>query len=120
MEDPRPGVRTFAREVKRLFLIAIKGRAPLDQLFDGARTILDERPDGFGVAEAIAGAQGVLFVELDFVVFGERGGDAALGVLGGRFAEFVLRQDKDTAAVGQFHGGAETGYSRADDQIIAV
>ena len=112
-------VRAFAREGEAVAL-AVELRAPLDQLLDGARTLLHQRAHGVAVAQPVAGGERVLLVQFHFVVVAERHGDAALRVLRGGFAQRVLGHHQHAAGGGQFDGRAQSGYSGADHEEIRV
>ena len=117
VEDAVAGVGAFAAE-DEFAAFAVEFGAPFEELFDDVGAFVDEGFDGVGIAEAIAGGEGVLFMEGDFVVIGERGGDAALGVLRGRFVEGVLGEDEDLPGGGKRDGGAEAGDACPDHQIV--
>lgn len=99
---------------------AIKSRAPVDELFDCGRAFLDQRAHSFGIAEAIAGKQGVLLVKLDFVVVAERNRNAPLRILGGGFAQAAFRDNKHFTGGGEFDGRAKPRNAGSyDDEIGA-
>src|SRR5262245_19909794 len=108
MKNARAAVCCFACEGE-LCSGAIKFGAPLDQLRDVFGTFFDEQSDGFGTAEAIAGGNGVLFVEADFIFVAECDCDAALRVGSGGFAEIGLCEYKNSAGGAEFDGGAQAG-----------
>jgi hypothetical protein len=65
---------------------AIKGRSPLNELLDGCRAFFDKRANSLRIAEPIPSTDGVLLVQLNFIVVTDRSCDSALGVLGRRLA----------------------------------
>ena len=96
VEDTVAGVCAFAAE-DEFTALTVEFGAPFEELFDDAGAFIDEGTDGVRIAEAVAGLEGVLFVEGNLIVIGEGSGDAALGVFGGRFVEGVLGEDEDLA-----------------------
>jgi hypothetical protein len=94
--------------------------APFDELGDVLGAFFDEEGNGFGTAEAIAGVEGVLLVEANFVFVGEGDGNAALRVGGGGFVEIGFGEDEDRAGLAELDGGADTCYTGADDEIIGL
>ena len=80
VEDAVTGVGTFAGE-EEAGAVFVEFRAPIDEFLNGSGSFLHESVDGWDVAEAVAGVEGVVFVEADFVVVTEGDGDATLGVL---------------------------------------
>ena len=89
-------------------------------MLDRRRPFLDERVYCRAVAEPVAGQNGVLFVQGNFVVFAERGGDSALRILRGGLLQRVLRDDQHAAGGRQFNGGAQAGYTGADNQEVRI
>ena len=81
VEHPRARVRPLARE-GQFASVLVEAHPPLDELVDGFGPFLDEDSNGFLAAQPVAGAQRVVEMQVDFIVFGERHGDAALRVLG--------------------------------------
>ena len=119
MQNPVAAMCAFAGKGE-LGSLAIELRAPLNQFFDALRAFLHQDFRGFRIAQTIAGNERVLQVQADFVFVAECGGDAALGILGGRVGDFSLRQDHDAASGGQFDGSPQAGDSRAlsdEDEI---
>lgn len=59
-----------------------------------------------------------MFVQLDFIVVVERGGDAALSIFGRRFAQAVFRDDEHAAGGGEFDSRAKARHAGSDyDEI---
>jgi len=119
VEDARAAVGGFASEGE-FGAGAIEFGAPFDELGDVFGAFFDEESDGGGIAEAIAGVDGVLFVEADFVFIAEGDGDAALGPGGGGIAEVGFGEDEDAAGLAEFDGGAYASYAGTDDGVIDV
>src|SRR5208283_534539 len=94
--------------------------APFDDLSDVLGAFFDEESDGVGAAQAVAGVEGVLFVEADFVFVAESDGDAALGVSGGGFGKIGLGEDQDGAGLAELDGGAHARDSGTDDEVIGL
>ena len=107
VEDARAAVRGFTRE-SEFGAGTIEFGAPLDELGDVLRAFFDQESDGFGAAEAVACAEGVLFVQPNFIFVAERDGDAALRPGGGGVAESGFGEDEDAARAAEFNGGAQT------------
>ena len=99
---------------------AIKFGAPFDELGDVLGAFFDEESDSVGAAEAVAGIDGVLLVEADFVFVAEGDGDAALGVGSGGFGETGLGEDEDSAGLAELNGGAHAGDSGTNDEVIGL
>ena len=90
VRDPVPVVAALPGQGQLAVGAVVEAGAERDQLADGLGTLLDQHPDGVEVAGAGAGDQGVDLVLLGGVTRTERGGDAALGPLGGAGGEHVL------------------------------
>ena len=119
VEDAGTAVSGFAGEGE-LGAGAIKFGAPIDELSDVLGTFFDEESDYVGAAKAVAGVEGVLLVEADFVFVAEGDGDAALGVGGGGFGEIGLGEDENSAGLAEFNCGAHAGDSGTDDEVIGL
>ena len=117
VEDAVAGVGSLAGEEEARAVLVELG-APVHEFLDGGGAFLNERMNGGDVAEAIAGVEGVLFVEADFVVIRQGDGDATLGVFGGGFFQAVFGDYEHAAGGGEFNGGAETCYAGANDEEI--
>ena len=112
-------VRTLASEGKPGALL-IEVRAPLDEFLDAQRAFLDEDARRIAMAEAIAGDQRVLQMQADLVLVAEGDGDAALGVLGVRFAQFEFGQTEHTPIGGQLDCRPHAGDAGAHDNEIGL
>src|SRR5208283_2027438 len=119
VEDAGTAVGGFTGEGE-LGAGAIKFGAPFDDLSDVLGAFFDEESDGVGAAQAVAGVEGVLFVEADFVYVAESDGDAALGVSGGGFGKIGLGEDQDGAGLAELDGGAHARDSGTDDEVIGL
>jgi len=119
MQDAAAAVRSLAGEQEtRAF--AVELGSPGDQLFDPGGTFAGEHAHRRGVAEAVAGGDGVLLVEGNFVIVGEGDGDAALCVFGGGLVQAAFGDDQYTPGGGEFDGGAKAGDTAANNQKIGV
>ena len=92
VQDSIARMGAFASK-QQIGTFAVEGCSPFDQLLDEGGSFFDERADGFEIAEAIAGNERVLLMQLHFVVVAEGNRDAALRVLRGGFAQAVFRYD---------------------------
>ncbi len=119
MQHAVAAVRAFARESKTASF-AIEGRAIFDQLANRRGTIFDERVHRGGIAQAVAGSDGVLLVQLDVVIFTERYSNAALGIRGRGFAQSILGNHQHIAGFCQFNSRTQPGHARADDEEIRI
>ena len=119
VKNARAAVSGFAGKGK-LGARAVELGTPFDELGDVARTFFDKKGDGFGIAEAVTGVDGVLFVKADLVFVAEGDGDAALRVGGGGFTEIGFCEDQHTAGLAEFDCGADACYAGAHDEIIDV
>lgn len=99
-----PAVGSFAGE-QEFSAFAIKGRAPLDEALDDGRPFFNQSTDGCDVTETITGHDGVVLVELDFIVIAESGGNSALRVFGRGLVQAVFRDYQNATGGGQFDGG---------------
>jgi hypothetical protein len=59
-------------------------------------------------------------MQIDFIIVAERGRNAALSVLGGRFPKAVFRYDEHRACLGKFDCSSETGDTGPDHQVIGA
>src|SRR5579875_2580032 len=110
-------VGAFARE-REPGALAIELSAPCDQLLDGGRTFFDQGANCFGIAEAVAGNEGVLLVQFDLIVVAESRSYASLRIFGGRFLQTVFGDDKHPAGRGELNCGAETCNAGPYDDVI--
>ena len=113
-------VRALAREREAAVTLTVERRTPIDQLLNGRWTLLDQGVDSGVVAESVAGIDGVLLMQLDFVFVAQDDGDSALRIFGRRLAEAVFSDDEDAAGIGQFNRRAESGDTCANHQEIGV
>ncbi len=97
MQDAADAVRGLAAERQPPSRVEVELRAPLDQLTDVGRTVLDQHADRLFVAEAVAGADRIRRVQRGAVVVAHRRGDAALRVAGVAFGGCRLGEDEDAA-----------------------
>ena len=104
VEDAGTAVGGFASKGK-LGSGAIEFGAPFDELGDVLGALFHEKRNGFGTAESVACAEGVLLVKADFVFVAEGNGDTALRPGGGRVAEIGFGEDEDAASGTEFDGG---------------
>ena len=101
--------------------VAIEARAPVDQLADVARALLDEHADGGLVAQAVAGADRVGGVQLGAVVGADRRGDAALRVAGVALGRRRPSSESSTRPAGASAIAARRpGDAAADDEEVEV
>ncbi len=117
MQNAATAVGAFARESEPGAL-AIELSAPCDQLLDGGRTFFDQGANCFGIAEAVAGNEGVLLVQFDLIVVAESRSYASLRIFGGRFLQTVFGDDKHPAGRGELNCGAETCNAGPYDDVI--
>ncbi len=110
-------VRAFARE-RDLGAGAVELGAPLHQLLDARRTFFDQHARGFFVHQAVAGLQRVFQMKRNFVVIAERGGDSALRILRVGFGDLTLGEAENAAGGSEFHRGAQSGNTRANNDEI--
>ncbi len=96
----------------------VKICAPLDQLGHAQRPFAHQRLGGGAVDQAVAGIHGVFKVQGNVFVALHGHGDAALRVVGVRFAERLLGNDQNLAVASQLNCRAKPRNSRADDQKI--
>src|SRR5579859_1429423 len=108
---------SFASE-GQLGAMAIEGCAPIDELLDALRPLFDQHAGGLGIAYAVAGFERILQMQADIVFITQGDGDAALGILRGRFGELAFGQHQHASGFGQFNGCAQAGDTSAyDDEV---
>jgi hypothetical protein len=119
VQDAVAAVRALAGECQ-LAARAVEGGAPLDQFLNRRRTLFHQGAHGDGVAQAVAGIQRVLFMQLDLVVVTEGDGDATLRVFGGGFPKAFLGHHQHRTRLGEFDCRAQTGHSGSNDKKIRI
>jgi len=119
MENARSAMRGLASEGE-LGAGAIEFSAPFDELGDVLGSFFHQKRDGFRTAQAVAGRDGVLFVQADFVFIAERYSNAALRVGGCGFAEIGFRKDKNGARGAELDRGAEAGDAGTHYGVVGV
>src|SRR5258708_17111726 len=115
MQNAIAAVSAFAPKGE-LGSVAIKLSTPRDQLLNALRGFFDEDLGGLGIAEAIAGIQGVLQMQADFIFVAESGSNASLGVLRAGVSDLPLGENEHAASWSQFNCRAQSGHSRANNQ----
>ena len=120
VQDAGQGVSAFAGAQEGLAARAefvrsatVEIRAPLDQFGHAQRPFAHQRLGGGAVDEAVAGIHGVFKVQGNVFVALHGHGDAALRVVGVRFAERLLGDDQNLAVAGQLNCRAQPGHARA-------
>jgi hypothetical protein len=79
MQNAIAAMRSLAGE-KKLRTFAIEGGTPFNESLNCGGSFFNERVDSLNVAEAVAGNDGIVLVQLYFVVVVQGSGDTALGV----------------------------------------
>ena len=123
MHHPGDTVPALARQFEFARLVLVEPCSPADQPEDPARALVDQHPDGVGVAQAGAGRQGVRVVQVELgLVTRQRGGHPSLGPPGGCHLEVGLRQHPDREAVlGRgLHRGRQPCHAAAQDQEVEL
>src|SRR5690606_25475471 len=92
MQYPAAGMGRLLRE-DELAAFAVKLRSPFDKLLYIFRAFGDECFYRTFVAQSGSGDQCVALVQLGLVIFGKNDRHTALGILGIRFARFVLGEN---------------------------
>ena len=114
------GVRAFAAERGRAVGVAIEVGAPVEELAHVVRPLVDEHLDRRHVAQAGAGLERVVAVQVDAVVGPQRRGNAALRVSGVALGAVGLGDQQDRAVRHQVNGRTQAGDAAADhDEIRA-
>jgi hypothetical protein len=119
VENAVATVRAFAGE-SDLGSGAVELRAPLHQLLDARRALFDQHAGGLLVDQAVAGLQRVFEMKRNFVVIAERSGDSTLRILRVGFGDFTLGEAENAAGGSEFHGGAKSGNTRANNDEIGL
>jgi hypothetical protein len=120
VEDAPNGVRGFPPKSRPALGIAIELGTPVNELAHVVRSLTDEHLHRRHVAEARAGLDRVVAVQIDAVVGTERGCNTALGVTGVALAAIGLGDQHDRAVRHQMIGRTQAGYAAADhDEIRA-
>ena len=114
------GVRAFTPEGGPAVGVAIEVGAPVEELAHVARPLAHEDLDGRHVAQAGAGLERVVAMQVDAVVGPQRGGNAALRVSGVALGAVGLGDQHDRAVRHQVNGRPQAGDAAADhDEIRA-
>ena len=96
VDHPGHRVASLAGQLQPAPVVGVEHRAQGDQLVDPTRALVDEDPDGVGIAQPGPGRQRVGQVEVGRVlVLRQHRGHAALGPPGGRVRQLPLRQHPD-------------------------
>src|SRR5664280_1593561 len=97
MQHAIAAVRAFAGECQ-LGPVTIELGAPRDQFLNPWWTFLHQYASGLNIYQSIAGIDGVLQVQADFIFIAEGNRDSTLGILCVRFRDFTLSQAEYFAA----------------------
>ncbi len=119
VQDAGEGVGAFAG-FEEPAVARVEGCAPGDEFGHAQGAFLHEDFGGAPVDEAVAGVDGVFEVEGDVGLALGGDGDAALRVVGVRFAQRFFGHDEDFAVLRQFDGGAEACDASAHHQEINI
>ena len=120
MQDAIAAVRAFAGQ-HELPVFAVEVRTPAQQFLHALRAFLHQHARRFAIHQAIAGVDGVFQMQRDVFFAAHRDGDAALRVVGVRFAEGFLGHDQDAGSVrSQANRGAQAGDACADDDEVGL
>jgi len=95
-----------------------EGDAVVDQPLDTPARVFDGILDHGGIAQAGAGAEGILDVGLQRILLVEHDRDPSLGVQRGALAQRRLGEQGDAGRRCEPQGQAEPGGAAADDQDI--
>ena len=122
VHDPRERVTALAGEQQLVAVGTGRGvevRAERRELAHPIRTFGHQHPDRFDVAQSRARGERVGEVELGGVGLGQRGGDAALRVAGGRQRQLALGQhDRRQALPRGLERGRETGDTAPENENV--
>ncbi len=119
--DATAVVAALAGEREAALAGLVELRARRDEAAYGVGALGDQDADGFLVAQAGAGDQGVVQVLLGSVALAQGGGDAALGPAGGAVVEAGLGDDHRGEARGlAAQRRRESGDAGADDHDVRV
>src|SRR5579885_2763808 len=102
VKHPRLAVRAFTSKGD-LSINPVERHASLDQVANSSWAFLDEHPNRSRIAEARAGDHRIAKVELGRVGRGQRHGDSTLRMVGVRFLEICLRQDRKSTRLNSSH-----------------
>ena len=116
---PAHRVRALAAE-HDLAVLPVEARADLDELAHPVGALVHEHPDGFGVAQAGAGVDRVLEVQLGRVGLAQGRGDAALGEEGGGVVQAGLGQQADAPAACRGDRRREAGDAAAQHEHVEL
>ena len=101
-----------------ILFIVLEGDPQFDQFADPGRAVFHHQPDHVLMAEAGAGTQGVLDMQLEGIFGGQHRGDAALGQVGGGIDPGLLGDQGDLTQARGLQGEGEAGNAAADNQEI--
>ncbi len=117
VHDPRQRVGALAPE-HDLAVDLVEPRADLHELAHAVRALVHEDAHGLLVAEARAGGDGVLEVQLGRILLADGRGDAALREERGRLLEGGLGEQADAPAARGADGGREAGDAAAEHEDV--
>ena len=119
VQDSRAAVRGLS--CKRQFRSrAVEFRAPCDELGDVLRAFFDKQGYGVRAAQTIAGIEGVLFVQSDFIFVGKGYGDTTLRPGRRRIAQIGFCENQHASRCAQLDRRAQTGDAAADHDIVGA
>jgi len=79
VQDSTATVSSFACE-EQMGTFTIESCSPFNELFDCGGAFFNKRAHSLDIAESIPSTDGVLLVQLDFIIITDGGCDSALGV----------------------------------------
>src|SRR6516162_3367388 len=97
---------------------AIELGAPLNQFFNPSRAFFHQDTRRIRIAQSIAGFEGVVEVQADFVVVAQSRSDTALRVLRIGLSDLPLSKAQDAPRRGELHRGAQTGNASAHNDEV--
>src|SRR5258708_15725226 len=119
VQNPRTAVRGLARK-RQLRSRPVELCPPFNELRDVLRTFLDQQSYSFRTAQAVAGLDGVLLVQSDFIFVGEGHSDPSLCPSRRRIAQIGFRQNQHTSARAQLDRFAQSRATAAHYGIITT
>src|SRR6202140_1903348 len=97
VQDARAGVCCLTRQ-QQLSILRVESDAPVDQLTDSRRSLLDQHANGLRMAQPASSRDGVVVMLLRAVVIADSSGDAALSPAAAAVFEAAFGDHRDTRA----------------------
>ena len=119
MQNTVSAVSPLAPE-SELGSVTIELSTPGNQFLDPLGGIFHQNTRSGFVAQAIAGVEGVLEMQADFVFVAESCGNSSLRKLRAGVGDFTLDEHDNASGGREFDGGTQPGDSGANDEKVRL